>query len=65
MSLNALADFISRVGFPIAVAIWLLWREDRYRTYLHEHEDREREMLDQLIDKHIKARSPHVRWRSR
>jgi hypothetical protein len=41
VNLTELGNFIAQVGFPIAIAIYLLWREDRCLTFLENHHDEE------------------------
>lgn len=55
MDLKQLADFISQTGFPIFVAIVLLWRVDTMHTdnlkALHEN-TLEVKLLRVALDKH-------------
>ena len=47
---NLLADFISKVGFPIFVAVLLLWREDSRHS---ENIQAMSELVHAIKDQHL------------
>lgn len=57
--LDLLADFIGKVGFPVFVAIILLWRTDRYHA---ENTKAINDLRTAVLDVHLYA---HCRRRRR
>lgn len=50
MTLTEIGDFISRVGFPVFVAIWFLLREDRCIKFLEQAHHENREVLNRIAE---------------
>lgn len=47
-ALQAIGDFISRVGFPIACCVFLLWQNSKNNQYFSKQLDELRESLKTL-----------------
>jgi hypothetical protein len=58
--LDLTADFISKVGFPIFVAILLLWRDEHRHV---ENLQAMRELVYAVKDRHLAAHCKIVRGR--
>lgn len=52
MTVDALMAILTKMGFPIAVAVWLLYRMDNLMVLWLDNQTRIAVLLDQLIQMH-------------
>lgn len=48
-TIGLIGDLVSKLGFPIVVSIWLLWRFDRLLTQLVAHEAKQGQQLTDIL----------------
>lgn len=59
--LTIIADFINRVGFPVACTLFLLWREDRCLEFLQSAHLENRRYLQRLVKQWPRPRTRRKR----